>query len=166
MYTSVPSGNWINWEFHLLPGLKATPLAPSGTARTRAANGGPCFSMGSKILPTCRRVDVSKNVADYLAGEGYGGLIYDPKTEKNHETWPRICGMISDFGTLGYPFVHYNHYKFILGPWSHLLHPVAVARLFCVGRSHSSQYLMEDKGMGKKLILLMVISRPANISWL
>lgn len=58
LVTSVPSGNWINWEFHLFqPGLKATPLAPSGTARTRAANGGPCFSMGSKITTsTCRRV--------------------------------------------------------------------------------------------------------------
>ena len=30
--------------------------------------------MGSKITTsTYRRVDVSKNVADYLAGEGYGG---------------------------------------------------------------------------------------------
>ena len=79
-------------------------------------------------VSTCRRVDVSKNVADYLAGEGYGGYgmtRYDPKTDKNHESWPRICGMISDFGTLGYPCVHY---KFILGPWSHLLHPVAVAQ--------------------------------------
>ena len=60
------------------------------------------------------------------------------KWQPNHQP-------VLDFSTLGYPLVHY---EFILGPWSHPLHPVAqgLKGLFCVGRCHSSGYLMDPHG--------------------